>query len=345
MSADVTGSENAACLGLDWGTSSLRACLLDAGGAIIGQRASDAGITNVGGGEFDAALQRVAGDWLKRQPDLKIIASGMIGSRQGWVEAPYAECPAGAEDVANALIHLRAGSGHEIAFVPGVKITAADGMPDVIRGEETQIFGALNSSPGAAAARAPNSSTSPPRTQGLFVLPGTHSKWAWVSASKIVSFATFMTGEVFDVLRRHSILGRQMNDPAHSADILENNEPWCRGVEYGLSRASGSGGVLKRLFSTRTLGLFGELEPAGAHDYLSGLLIGSEVREALACMAGDEAPGAAPEEVVVVGDSALSDRYERALHAASVKAVRGPADAASRGHWSIARAAGLIAHS
>lgn len=329
------GEENAACLGLDWGTSSLRACLLGGDGAMIDYRASDEGITNVADGDFDATLLRLAGDWLRRQPALPVIASGMIGSRQGWIEAPYAQCPAGAGDVASAVVEHRMSSGHTITFVPGVKVTGSDGVPDVIRGEETQIFGALEAPDGA------------PRTQGLFVLPGTHSKWVWVHASQIVSFATFMTGEVFDVLHKHSILGRQMSDStlgrqisdSGARDGADNLSPaWRRGLEYGLSKAPHSGGVLKRLFSTRTLGLFGELDPPGAHDYLSGLLIGAEVGEALACVAGREMPG----EVVIIGGSSLTGRYEAALNAARVRAVRGPADAASYGHWRIAHTAGLM---
>ena len=116
----------------------------------------------------------------------------MIGSRQGWREAPYVACPAAAADVAQGMIAVDWRDGHRVLLIPGISCRDGQGVPDVIRGEETQIFGAVSGD------------------GGLFLLPGTHSKWVAVEKGRIISFATFMTGEVFGVLRQHSILGRTM---------------------------------------------------------------------------------------------------------------------------------------
>src|SRR5262249_54043851 len=140
------------------------------------------------------------GGWIASHGVVPIILSGMIGSRQGWREAPYARCPAGADDLVEALVRFEH-DGLALALVPGLSAENT-GMPDVMRGEETQIFGALALSG---------------RDDGLFLLPGTHSKWANVSARRIMSFRTFMTGEVFGALKDHTILGRLMHgdeDPA-----------------------------------------------------------------------------------------------------------------------------------
>ena len=118
----------------------------------------------------------------------------MITSRQGWVEVPYCPCPAGSDEIARALWRHETGAGRTIHFVPGLSIVGADGVPDVIRGEETQIVGEVGDAPGGR----------------LLVLPGTHSKWARSEDGRVVWFATFMTGELFGVLKEHSILGRLM---------------------------------------------------------------------------------------------------------------------------------------
>jgi 2-dehydro-3-deoxygalactonokinase len=236
----------------------------------------------------------------------------MITSRQGWVEVPYCPCPAGIVEIAGALRRHATRAGHVIHFVPGLSIVGADGVPDVIRGEETQIVGEVGAAPG----------------RRLLVLPGTHSKWALVEDGRIVWFATFMTGELFGVLREHSILGRMMAGDAEDAQAFR------RGVAY--ARSSG-GGLLKRLFSARTLGLFGELPESGTASYLSGLLIGSEIAEALDCL--EQAPGA---EITVIGSSDLPERYLLAIAEAGLAARQAADDAGARGLFLIARAAALI---
>jgi 2-dehydro-3-deoxygalactonokinase len=300
----------AALIGIDWGTTSFRAYRIDAGGAVIETREAPAGILAVRDGDFEGVLTREIGAWLAAEPDLPVIASGMITSRQGWLEVPYCACPAGSAQIAVALMRHPARPG--LHFVPGLSLIGADGVPDVIRGEETQIVGEVGDRPG----------------RHLLVLPGTHSKWALAEDGIITWFATFMTGEVFAVLKEHSILGRLMRGEA------EDHAAFERGLAYA---RTGKGGLLKRLFSARTLGLFDLLPESGVASYLSGLLIGSEIEEALACLEVADA------EICVVGATQLAWRYRGALAARDLRVRPARDDACARGQFLIARAAGLIA--
>src|ERR1043165_9978059 len=241
-------------IGLDWGTTSCRAYLIGADGAVLDRQLDGPGILKVDG-HFDPWLHSMVGGWMAAHGAAPVILSGMIGSRQGWKEAPYARCPAGADDLVKALATIDHG-GRAISLVPGLS-TDNGGMPDVMRGEETQIFGALALSK---------------RAEGLFLLPGTHSKWAEASGGRIVSFRTFMTGEVFGALKDHTILGRLMRPGADA-------EGFARGVREGAALGS-AGAQLNRLFATRTYGLMDQLADTALSDYLSGLLVGAEIAEA-----------------------------------------------------------------
>jgi 2-dehydro-3-deoxygalactonokinase len=305
--------DGAALIGIDWGTTSFRAYLIDAAGVVLEGRTAAAGILKVEGGAFAAVLERETGAWLGQAPDLPVVASGMITSRQGWVEVPYCACPAGSTELANALRRHETGAGRVIHFVPGLSLVGADGVPDVIRGEETQIIGELGDEP----------------TRRAFVLPGTHSKWVFAEGGRIVWFATFMTGEVFAVLKTHSILGRLM------AGDGPDERAFARGLAYA---RNGPGGLLKRLFSARTLGLFDQLPASGIASYLSGLLIGSEIAEAQACL--PDLPTAA--EITVIGGSELAKTYRLAIEAAGLRVRIGHPDAGAQGQLRIARAAGLV---
>jgi 2-dehydro-3-deoxygalactonokinase len=303
----------AALIGIDWGTTSFRAYRIGADGHVIESKSAPAGILKVTEGDFERVFEGEIGPWLRDEPGLPVLASGMITSRQGWVEVPYRPCPAGSEEIARALLRHETDRGRIIHFVPGLSIMGADGVPDVIRGEETQIIGEV----GAASGRR------------LLVLPGTHSKWALVEGGRIVWFATFMTGELFGLLKEHSILGRLMAGEADDAHAFR------RGLTY--ARAHG-GGLLKRLFSARTLGLFDQLPAESIASYLSGLLIGTEVREALDCL--EQAP--ADQGITVIGSSDLIERYVRAIEEAGLRGRRAAADAGARGLFLIATAAGHL---
>jgi 2-dehydro-3-deoxygalactonokinase len=309
--------ERAALIGIDWGTTSFRAYRIGAHGSVLETRTAAAGILKVPDGGFEAVLEREAGAWLAAAPALPVLLSGMITSRQGWVEVPYCPCPAGSAELARALRQHATAAGRRLHFVPGLSLIGSDGVPDVIRGEETQVLGELGGGPDAAHGRR------------VIVLPGTHSKWVFAEDGRIVWFATFMTGELFAVLKDHSILGRLM------AGTAPDEAAFARGLAYG---RAGPGGLLRRLFSARTLGLFEQLPASAVASYLSGLLIGSEIAEALACL--PQAQGAG--EITVIGGSELAERYRSAIEAAGCRARAAQPDASARGQLLVARAAGLV---
>ena len=316
---------NAALIGLDWGTTSLRAYLFDATGAVIARRASVSGIMNLPSaadqGGFDAAFESICGAWLARRPDLPVIASGMVGSAQGWTQAPYASVPARVGSLVERMARVRAACGVNVSIVPGV-IEEGE-LPNVMRGEETQIVGASLdelSTTGDAPA--------------LIGLPGTHAKWAIVEDGAIQHFYTFMTGEVFAALSVHTILGRTMVSPASM-----QTDAFLRGVD--VARRWRGAGVLSTIFTTRTLGLTAQLKSQQQPDYLSGLLIGHELAGLDSLLAaqglalGEQTP-------VLVGDESLCARYRLALPLFGCREVRLVEHASERGLWSIATQAGLV---
>jgi 2-dehydro-3-deoxygalactonokinase len=309
--ARMTASEPA-LIALDWGTSSLRAYLLGAGGRVLDRHAAPAGVGHVEAGGFAAALDAATGPWRECHPTLRAIAAGMIGSTVGWVEAPYLACPAGLEELARGLVPAPGGA---LMIVPGV---AQHGdAPDVMRGEETQILGAFGLDPGLGS-----------RTR--LVLPGTHSKWVELADRRIARFSTYMTGELYAVLREHSILGRFAKDAA-PPDVAGAHAAFIRGVEA--ARRGGNAAPL--LFSARSLVLTGQLPPELSLPYLSGLLIGEEIGCALA--EGET-------RLVLIGDPELCRRYRHALALFGLHdtSIIDAADASTAGLWHIAEQAGLV---
>jgi 2-dehydro-3-deoxygalactonokinase len=302
-------------IAIDWGTTSFRAYLVGGRARVLERVAEPFGILNVPDGNFEAAFERLIGPWLARLGELPVLACGMIGSRQGWREAPYAECPATTGSLAGKLVEIATRAGQRLWLVPGVMQVDADGVPDVMRGEETQVVGSLR--------------PDDPRPR-LFVLPGTHSKWVMAKGDRIVRFATFMTGELYALLRENSILARLMEG--------DSNDPTAfrRGVAYA---AGGQGELLKRLFSARTLGLFNKLPATGLASYLSGLMIGAEVAEASRWFGAARRTASA---VTVIGSAQLAKLYRSALQARGFSGRLGPEDAAVPGLVRIAAAAGLL---
>lgn len=286
-------------LAIDWGTSSFRAYRLAADGTVREKREAALGILQVTGGDFAGALHAQVGDWLGTG-EAPVVMCGMVGSRQGWTEAPYADCPAGIEDLAERLLPVR-WEGGEAWIVPGL-VDRRGRVPDVMRGEETQLAGVLPGLGGGA---------------HVVCLPGTHSKWVRVAEGRIAGFRTHMTGEVFGVLKAHSILGRLM------AEGPEDEEAF----DAGLARARDAGGLLHHLFGARTRGLFGELPAVALSSYLSGILIGHE----LATEAADT------DTVHVLGAPRLAGLYARALGQSGKTARILDPDAAVAGLAGIAR--------
>ena len=287
-------------IGVDWGTSSLRGARFDDGGAVLKERAFARGILTVAKGGFAAVFDELFGDWMS-VAGTRCLISGMAGSRQGWMEAPYCACPASLEQVAARLAWVEAG---RIAIVPGLSCEHT-GVPDVMRGEETQVFGAL---------RLLN------LARGVFVLPGTHSKWVEVEGRRIERFTTLMTGEFYALLRQHSILARTL--PTDDVALIET------AFDAGLDHALCSPGLMQSAFSVRTLSLFERMPLNERPSYLSGLVIGEELRTLHPI--GDEA-------ITVIGDHALTRRYERALARCGVQAHSVGAQAAWNGLWSLAQ--------
>lgn len=274
-----------ALIGIDWGTTHLRAYRIGLAGQVLDRRESTSGIASVRDGNFDAALQSLVRDWQTGASNLTpILMCGMIGSRQGWREVPYRSCPARPHDFAEALDFFDTSCG-PASIVAGLEATDERKRHDVMRGEETQIFG-----------------VAPPTGEKLIVTPGTHSKWAVVRDGTIESFRTYMTGEVYAVLRQHSILGRLMREDGSSK---EDEASFLEGVHEALEEPD----LLHSLFSVRTRGLFEqsfEQRPAGAlASYLSGVLIGSEVSGAL----WHHRAGS----IVVIASAALGRLYRAAL--------------------------------
>jgi 2-dehydro-3-deoxygalactonokinase len=294
--------------GLDWGTSSLRAFRFDGAGRIVETRARAWGIRQLPEGGFDAALAEITAGW----PALPRLACGMVGSRGGWREMPYLDLPADTAQLGRALGRLCAADGRDVHLVPGLRDPRG---PDVMRGEETQLLGALALRPALAAA-------------SCFILPGTHSKWAVVRDGAVTGFRTLMTGELYALLRRHSILGGDVQ-------AADDAVAFARGV--AAARDSGAAGALGRLFSARALMLDGALASASVPDYLSGLLIGEEFRIALADgLARRDAP------LQLIGETALCERYRRAAALFEIELPPPVEEAAARGLWQLATQAGLV---
>ena len=268
--------EKAELIAVDWGTTRFRAFLVSANGVVLAKADADDGILSVASGGFPAALEKHCGAWLATRPDIPVVMAGMVGSRNGWVEAPYRQCPATVSDIAASMISVSHDERHRVWIVPGLSTRDSSGTPDVLRGEETLAIGTG-------------------LTSGLVVLPGTHSKWVRMDQGRIVGFATFMTGELYATLLSDTILGRLREEPDDQV-----------GFAKGLQAASGPGGLSHQAFSARTTVLMGDLSGHSVASYISGLLIGSEIIEGFAME-----PDA--EKIIVVAEGAIAEAYELAF--------------------------------
>jgi 2-dehydro-3-deoxygalactonokinase len=271
----------------DWGTSRLRLGLYD--GDTLLESVEGPGIGALSVSPAETLLGAVA-SWRERHGLSRVVLAGMAGSRTGVVEAPYAECPAGVDDWARQAATVTL-DGLSVEVAPGVAGTAPSGAPDVMRGEETQVFGAMALNPGLA------------EGDHVFVLPGTHGKWCQVRDGRIARFQTFLTGELFALLSTRSSL-------LLGADTADNAEHEAAGFVHGLERAR-AGHLLSALFEARSAQLREGRTGAWARGFLSGLTIGTEVIEGAAAFKA--------ERVILVGASALNDRYAIALADRSVE--------------------------
>ena len=246
----VPTADGAAFIAVDWGTTRLRASLIDGAGAVIDTTQSDSGVQSVPAGGFPAALDAACATWFGARPDLPVLMAGMVGSRNGWVEAPYAPCPAGIGEIADRLLAVP-GTARPIHIVPGVDCRWSDGAYDVMRGEETQALGTG-------------------LRDGLIALPGTHGKWIEMRDGRIHRFATFVTGELFAAVSA-SFVGRLAEEPHDDAS----------GAALAAETARVPGGLTRGLFQARARALAGDLAPAGIRPFLSRLLVEAEIAGAL----------------------------------------------------------------
>lgn len=305
---------------IDWGTTNARVYRLGAGGAVVGRRRLARGIRGVPAGGFPTAFAELLGPWNEEAGHLPVLMQGMVGSRQGWVEAPYRACPARLADLAAHLCPLP--GRPNVRIVPGVSRADGDGTHhDVMRGEEVQVFGAVEGD-----------------ERAVVCLPGTHSKWVLHDNGRIEDFATAMTGEIFDVLCRHSLLGALMAGEAGPAIATASGAAAAADAfRRGLDRTGEAGGLLHHLFGVRAEGLFGTIPGEALAAYLSGILIGHEIR----AMAG-RFPSPGP--VRLVAEGGLAGRYVDAFGHLGMSVASVDAEAATlRGLTRILEQSGGVA--
>lgn len=276
-------------IAVDWGTTNLRAWAMAADGSVLAEAGSDEGMARLPRAGFEPALLRLIGPWLGAGRT-RVLACGMVGSRQGWCEVPYRKVPSAPLDPATALLAPSTDPRIEVRLAPGLKQASP---ADVMRGEETQIAGALRLMP---------------QYDGVFCLPGTHSKWVHVSAGEVVSFQSFMTGEMFALLSeasvlRHALAGEGWDGAAFDLAVSE-----------AMARPER---IAARLFTLRAESLLAGLQPAAVRARLSGLLIGIELAGARPYWLG--------QRVTLIGAETLAALYARALAAQGVMAETLPA--------------------
>jgi 2-dehydro-3-deoxygalactonokinase len=294
-----------ALIGLDWGSSNVRAFAFDVNGSgsVIETRTSDRGAMKLSGRDaFDEALAELVVDWVEANPGIPMIACGMVGARGAWVEAGYVGLNASAVEFRRNASHVRTMLGETLIVIPGVK----SAEPDVMRGEETQVIGADIES-------------------GVIVLPGTHSKWVRVADGRVVDFKTCFTGELNALLREHSSVGKALR----TSPSLDDGDA----IERGITRARTTTDWLHQLFLFRSRIVADEASEAEASSELSAWLIASEFVQMLT------SGFCASDEIHLIGSESLLAWYRRIGERVGVKcnALSGETCVA-KGLWAIARA-------
>jgi 2-dehydro-3-deoxygalactonokinase len=275
----INALKDMAWIAVDWGTSNLRVWGLNPDGEVVAEASSDKGMARLDRAGFEPALLELVDGWLPHDRQIPIIACGMVGARQGWVEVPYRQTPC--KPVLFDVIGTPATRDRRLRVIVLAGIKQLEPAADVMRGEETQIAGIL---------------LEEPRFEGVLCLPGTHTKWARISAGEIVHFTTFMTGELFNLLSLHSVL-------RHSLDGAGWN-----GIEFASSIRSmlaEPASLSARLFSVRAETLVSGIDAATANARLSGLLIGAELVAAKTYWL--------EQDVTIVGNGVQSERYAEGL--------------------------------
>ncbi|AZL13416.1 2-keto-3-deoxy-galactonokinase [Brevibacterium aurantiacum] len=319
LMAKLAPTEAPQMIGLDWGTSSLRAFLIGSDGGVLAERNGSDGIMAVGAdtgdlqGDFSRLAHAAIGDWLSDHSRLPLLACGMIGSTQGVAEAGYLDLPTDLSAVGRHLTSVELTIG-ELHIVPGLQKTSTEATaPDVIRGEETQLLGLLDAEQDEAT---------------TVILPGTHTKWVSCQGQHVTDFSTSMSGEMFGLLSTSSILSRlaEPTDDFHP-DVFD----W--GLQVG---GDDPAALTSSIFSARTWALDGRLRAEEVNDYLSGMLLGAEVAGQLTTTVDPAVP------VIVCGSADLTMRYSRALRRQGRQTVNADPRAAAIGLFHIAEQSGLV---
>lgn len=284
---------------VDWGTTSLRAALVDADGKELDRIETAQGISTLQTGEYENTLMAVLSPWFSKHGAIPIAALGMITSRNGWMEIPYVACPAGPAQLAAGSRRHSLPNGSELVLLPGLTDPVRSPFPDVMRGEETQVIGH-----GLA-------------IDATLIIPGTHSKWASVKAGRIDGFQTFVTGEIFALLINHSFIARGATQPAiHDLEAFHQ----------GINEAKNSAAMLSLLFSARTGGLAGTISADQLRSYVHGLVIGQEFRQAR-----DTGWHSIGHKAVIIGNDGLNDLYMIAAKAFGLEISLGADEVLNRG--------------
>jgi 2-dehydro-3-deoxygalactonokinase len=270
-------------IAVDWGTTRFRAYLVGTDGSLLATVSSDEGISSAAASDFSKILSGRCGEWLEAFPRVPVLMGGMIGSRNGWKEVPYVACPASVAEIKAGVQQVSISPRRAAGIVPGL-IWHDEGVADVIRGEETKIVGTGLES-------------------GVAILPGTHCKWARIADGQVTEFRTYMTGEFYGLLRDHSVLRLLAKEPEESS-----------GFPRGLAATARAGGLLHQAFEARTSVLDAQIDGSEVGPFLSGLLIGHEVRSALG-------PAGWPQRATLVAENVLARNYAEALKGEGVETV------------------------
>jgi 2-dehydro-3-deoxygalactonokinase len=290
-------------IALDWGSSRLRAYAVDTFGAVLQSRQADTGVFSVAKSEFEPTLRALIGEWLNAYPHIEICAAGMVGSANGWAEAPYVSTPASTQALREQVLHVPfQQSNHILKIIPGVR-HGMGAEVDVMRGEETQIFGVLGG-----------------LNDALLCLPGTHCKWVIVRDGAIVDFRTHYTGELYQWLSTQSSVSKVL-DPSAAFDTRAFDEA----AQFALQNPSD---LLNQMFRLRASVVARERTGAQAASAAQGALIGSDVANGLQYLRRKMGTFS---RLSLVGSAILNAHYLRVLNMQGIETTAHDADATVSG--------------
>ncbi len=270
---------------IDWGSSNIRAFLYTDGKQQEIRKSSE-GVTVAQGRQCETVFERLTSDWFERQGPMPVLMSGMVGSINGWCNADYLKCPLELNDLGKYLTRVENRKEYDIRIVPGLCVNES-GNYNVMRGEETQLLGAMKK-----------------QSSRIYIMPGTHCKWVLTDGKRIETFRTVMTGELLNILMKHSLIGLG-ND-----EQVESEEVFMQGLEHGVGKNS----ILTSLFEVRAAKILGGISSCHVKEYLSGLLIGSEIATLKRLYSFSKDDG----DFGIIASPMLAERYAKGLQLAGI---------------------------